>query len=163
VGPLRFRLIERLITPSPARGVITSTERAKYVLCFPYTLCDCGKGKQAMSSNDAIVLQANFADWKKRADDLGKVDPWLYYCLEQFLKPYALDDEETQFGITEGGNDGGTDAFYFLVNQRQLVTDETDLDAKAVSKVRLIFFQIKTSGGIKPTEIEKWLPLTDDF
>lgn len=116
-----------------------------------------------MSSNDAIVLQANFADWKKRADDLGKIDPWLYYCLEQFLKPYALDDEETQFGITEGGNDGGADAFYFLVNQRQAVNDETELDPKSVSRVRLIFFQIKTSGGIKPTEIEKWMPLTDDF
>ncbi|HYS91507.1 MAG TPA: hypothetical protein VEN78_41940, partial [Bradyrhizobium sp.] len=37
------------------------------------------------------------------------------------------------------------------------------LDPKAVSKARLIFFQIKHSGGIKPTEIEKWLPLTEDF
>lgn len=116
-----------------------------------------------MSSNDAIVLQSNFGAWKERADDLGKVDPWLYYCLEQFLKPYALDDEETLFGITEGGGDGGADALYFLVNQRQLVTDETTIDAKSVSKVRLVFFQVKQSGGIKPTEIEKWLQLTEDF
>jgi hypothetical protein len=116
-----------------------------------------------MAKNDAIVLQANFTDWKQRAEDFGTNDPWLYYCLEQFLKPYALDDEETQFGITEGGNDGGTDGIYFLINQRQLVTDETVIDAKSVSKARLIFFQVKTSGGIKPTEIEKWLPFTDDF
>lgn len=116
-----------------------------------------------MAVNDAIVLKANFEEWKRRADDLGEIDPWLYYCLEQFLKPYALDDEETQFGITEGGNDGGVDAIYFLVNQRMLVTEETELDPKTVSKARLIFFQIKTSGGIKPTEIEKWIPLTDDF
>ncbi len=116
-----------------------------------------------MAKNDAIVLQANFADWKLRAEDLGSTDPWLYYCLEQFLKPYALDDEETQFGITEGGNDGGADGIYFIVNQRQLVTDETVIDAKSVSKARLIFFQVKTSGGIKPTEIEKWLTLADDF
>jgi hypothetical protein len=116
-----------------------------------------------MATNDAIVLQANFADWKLRAEGLGATDPWLYYCLEQFLKPYALDDEETQFGITEGGNDGGADGIYFIVNQRQLVTDETVIDAKSVSKARLIFFQVKTSGGIKPTEIEKWLTLADDF
>ena len=116
-----------------------------------------------MSKNDAIVLQANFADWKNRAEDLGGIDPWLYYCLEQFLKPFALDDEETQFGITEGGNDGGADGIYFLVNERILVTDEIDLDPKSVSKARLMIFQIKQSGGIKPTEIDKWLPLTDDF
>lgn len=116
-----------------------------------------------MSKNDAIVLKTNFEEWKRRAEDLGTADPWLYYCLEQFLKPFALDDEETQFGITEGGNDGGADGIYFLVNQRLLVTDETELDPKSVTKVHLLFFQVKTSGGIKPTEIEKWLSLTDDF
>jgi hypothetical protein len=109
-----------------------------------------------MTTNDAIVLQANFAEWKRRADDLGTIDPWLYFCLEQFLKPYALDDEEIQFGITEGGNDGGADGIYFLTNQRQLVTDDINLDPKGVSKARLIFFQIKHGGGIKPTEIDKW-------
>lgn len=116
-----------------------------------------------MGKNDEIVLRTNYAEWKKRADDIGDIDPWLYYCLEQFLKSYALDDEDTQFGITEGGNDGGADAIYFIVNQRQLVTDEIELDSKSVSKVRLTIFQVKTSGGIRPTEIEKWLPLVDDF
>jgi hypothetical protein len=49
----------------------------------------------AMAKNDPIILQANFIDWKQRAEDFGATDPWLYYCPEQFLKPYALDDEET--------------------------------------------------------------------
>jgi hypothetical protein len=31
-----------------------------------------------------------------------------------------LDDEEIESGLTDGGNDGGTDAIYFIVNQRQL-------------------------------------------
>jgi hypothetical protein len=50
-----------------------------------------------MSNNDALILQANFNGWKEAAGNLGEVDPWLYYCLEQFLKPYALDDEEIRF------------------------------------------------------------------
>lgn len=149
-------------------GVITLTEHANPLSCLTTEQLGGmpGRTREAapMSKNDAIVLQANFADWKGRAGDLdAATDPWLYYCLEQFLKPYALDDEETQFGITDGGNDGGADGIYFLVNQRQLVTDETDLEPKSVSNARLIFFQIKHSGGVKPTEIEKWLPLTDDF
>lgn len=116
-----------------------------------------------MSKNDEIVLRANFDDWKNRADGIGNIDPWLYYCLEQFLKPYGLDDEETLAGITEGGNDGGADAIYFIVNHRILVEDDSDIDPKSVSNIRLIFFQVKTGGGMKPTEIDKWLPLTDDF
>lgn len=116
-----------------------------------------------MSKNDAIVLKANFEEWKGGAGDLAGTDPWLYYCLEQFLKPYVLDDDEIRFGITEGGGDGGADGVYILVNQGQLVTDDNNIDTKSVSKVRVIFLQTKHSGGIKPTEIEKWLALTDDF
>jgi hypothetical protein len=65
--------------------------------------------------------------------------------------------------LTDGGNDGGADAIYFLVNQRQLVTEDTVVESKNVAKIRLIFIQCKTSGGFKPTEIEKWLELSSDF
>jgi AIPR protein len=116
-----------------------------------------------MSANDEIVLKANFEDWKQRIADIKGIDPWLYYCVEQFVKPYALDDEEILYGIPDGGNDGGADAIYFLVNQRQLVTEDAVLDAKNVSKIRLIIIQCKHSGGFKPTEIEKWIEFSDDF
>lgn len=115
-----------------------------------------------MASNDAIVLKANFADWKSRADGL-ECDPWLYYCLEQFLKSYAIDDDDLESGITDGGNDGGIDGHYFLVNNRQVINADTHVEPKTASNVRLLFFQIKTSGGMKPTEIEKWLETADDF
>ncbi len=66
-----------------------------------------------MSANDAILLKAHFESWTKRADDLPNIGPSLYYCVEQLVKPYALDDEEIRFGITDGGNDGGADAIFF--------------------------------------------------
>ncbi|OYW57020.1 MAG: hypothetical protein B7Y80_02825 [Hyphomicrobium sp. 32-62-53] len=116
-----------------------------------------------MSKNDVVVLKSNFENWKQRTEELTGVDPWLYYCLEQFLKVFSLDDEEMQFGLTEGGNDGGADGIYIIANQRQLVTEDAELDAGSVSKIRILFFQVKTSGGFKPTEIEKWIQLTDDF
>jgi len=46
-----------------------------------------------MSAYDAIVLKANFEEWKQRTAGITHIDPWLYYCVEQFMKPYALDDE----------------------------------------------------------------------
>jgi hypothetical protein len=117
-----------------------------------------------MGTNDAIVLKASFEDWKRRTDGLDEdIDPWLYYCLEQFLKSYALDDDDVEAGITDGGGDGGIDGYYFLVNNRQPVTADTVLEPKTVTGVHLLFFQVKHSGGIKPTEIEKWLETIDDF
>ena len=115
-----------------------------------------------MSANDAIVLKANFEDWRANAGDLGKIDPWLYYCIEQFMKPYSLDDDEVRVGIIDKGNDGGTDGLYMMVNQGQLLRDD-DFDARYVTKARIVFLQVKHSGGMKPTEIEKWLPWADDF
>jgi hypothetical protein len=116
-----------------------------------------------MSANDVIVLKANFEDWKQRVSNLKGVQPWLYFGVEQFLKPYALDDDEIIYGITDGGNDGGADAIYIIVNQRQPIEEDTEIDPKLVTKIRLIIFQAKESGGFKPTEIDKWIELSDDL
>lgn len=117
-----------------------------------------------MSTNEAIVLKTNFDNWRNRADGLDPaIDPWLYYCLEQHLKSFAIDDDDIEAGITDGGNDGGIDGYYFLVNNRQVVDADSDIDPKLVSSIHLLFFQVKHSGGMKPTEIEKWLETVDDF
>jgi hypothetical protein len=87
-----------------------------------------------MSANDAIVLKANFDEWKQRIADLKGIHPWLYYCVEQFVKPFALDDDEIKYGITDGGNDGGADAIYFFVNQRQPVAEDTILEPKSLTQ-----------------------------
>lgn len=116
-----------------------------------------------MSKNDAIVLKANFEAWKDRLADVSRVDPWLYYCVEQFIKPYTFDDEEISYGITDGAHDGGADAIYFFINQGLLVTEDTVLEPKSVTKIQLLVFQTKASGGFKHTEIQKWIELMDDF
>ncbi|MET4245424.1 AIPR family protein [Bradyrhizobium sp. RT10b] len=117
-----------------------------------------------MATNEAIVLKTNFDNWRNRADGLDpNIDPWLYYCLEQHLKSYAIDDDDLEAGITDGSHDGGIDGYYFLVNNRLIVDADSDLDPKLVSSIHLLFFQVKHSGGMRPTEIEKWLETVDDF
>lgn len=116
-----------------------------------------------MTTNDAIVLKSAFEDWKRRTAELENIDPWLYFCLENYLKSYAIDDDDLENGITEGGGDGGVDGHYFLVNNRQLITEDSEIDPKLATKIRVLFFQVKHSGGMKPTEIEKWLETADDF
>jgi hypothetical protein len=117
-----------------------------------------------MAANDAIVLQANFSQWKaERAAGLTDIDLWLYYAVSQFLKAYELNDEEIQYGITEGGKDGGADGLYFLVNHRILVRDDATIDTKSVTSVRVIIIQVKEYGGFRPTEIDKHIEFANDF
>jgi hypothetical protein len=117
-----------------------------------------------MPTNTEIVLKTNYEEWKKqRIGSYKGRDPWLYYCVSQFLKPYDLNDEELQSGLTDGGNDGGADGIYIFANQRQLVTEDTELDSRNVTKLRVLIFQVKLSGGFKTTEIDKWIPLSEDM
>lgn len=117
-----------------------------------------------MSDNDRIHLDSNFQNWKKeRAEGLKVVDSFLYYCMEQFVKPFGLSDEEILYGITDGPNDGGVDGIYFLVNRGILVFEDTEIESKSTSSVHLIIIQQKSDEGFKPTEINKLTLFTDDL
>lgn len=106
-------------------------------------------GVRQMSQNDLIVLDSNFNNWlKNRAQGLKKVQPWLYYCVEQFVKPFALSDEDIFYGITDGNGDGGVDALYFLINRSQLVQEDTEIDARSV---------VESPSACDSGQIEQWL------
>src|SRR4051812_47155579 len=108
-----------------------------------------------MAANDVIALKANFENWEKqRAAGLIGVKPFEYYCVDQFLKPFGLADDELLSGLVAGGQDGGVDAMYFLVNRR-LVQEDTDLDARGAFKVSLVILQVKENQGFSPIEIDK--------
>lgn len=117
-----------------------------------------------MSANDLIHLESHYKQWLgTRGQGLPKkLEPFNYYCIEQFMKQFDLSDEEILNGITDGGNDGGADAMYFLVN-RDVVWEDTSPDPKTAMTVDLVFFQVKSSQGFQHTEIDKLVFLTDDF
>jgi AIPR protein len=117
-----------------------------------------------MGQNDLFFLKSHFENWLgSRGLGLTEVDPFVYYCIEQFMKPFDPNDEEIEYGITDGPNDGGLDAAYLLFN-RDLVRDDTDIQPDSVMTVHLVMFQIKNKEeGFKPTEVDKFLLLTDDL
>jgi hypothetical protein len=117
-----------------------------------------------MGQNDLIHLESNFKNWSnERAQGLKGVSPFLYYCVEQFLKPFDLSDEEVLYGITDGGMDGGIDAIYILANRGQLVRDDADIDPKTISQVHLLVIQHKSNNGFSPIEINKLFFFLDDL
>ncbi len=110
-----------------------------------------------MSANDIIALEANFKNWEReRADGMpDKVKPWVYYCVDQYLRPFNLSDEETLSGIMDKGDDGGVDAFHFFINGN-LVDSTSIVDEKALNpKVDLVIIQVTARGGFSPLEVNK--------
>src|ERR1700687_4326730 len=116
-----------------------------------------------MGANDVLALNANFAAWQaSRMPGLTGVDPFEYYCVDQFLKQFAVSDDEVLVGLVGGGNDGGADAAYFFVN-RKLVQEDTDLDPKTAFRVNLLVIQVKQTQGFSPNEINKLVFFSDDL
>jgi hypothetical protein len=74
-----------------------------------------------MAANDVLALNANFGTWQKDRipdGDITNGNPFEYYCVDQFLKRFAVSDDELLTGLVGGGQDGGVDALYFFVNRR---------------------------------------------
>ena len=116
-----------------------------------------------MSSNDIIVLNAHYKNWLK-SHAAGIDAPFVYYCAEQFLKPHDPTDEDIQYGITDGPNDGGVDAIYFIADRHEFIRDDTEFDQRKPTKARLLIMQTKESEtGFKMTEINKLLIFSDDL
>lgn len=116
-----------------------------------------------MPANDVIALNANFATWQAdRMPGLSGVDPFEYYCVDQFLKTFAVSDEELRAGLVGGGNDGGADSAHFFVN-RKLIQEDTDLDPKTACKVNVVVMQVKQTQSFSPNEINKLVFFSDDL
>jgi hypothetical protein len=79
-----------------------------------------------MGANEIRALDRTYRDWcARRMVGLSGVDSFEFFCADQFLKQYSMSDAEIISGLVDGGQDGGIDGFYFLLN-RVLVSDNTD-------------------------------------
>jgi hypothetical protein len=123
-----------------------------------------------MSEYDVITLENNYKTWRSdRAGDLlaKKIDPFEYFCVDQFLKLKQLTDEDLEAGMVGQTNDGGADAFLFLANQKPVHDDdesaEEDIRPDDVTGREIIFFQIKEGKGFSGTALDKLNLLTKDL
>ena len=99
-----------------------------------------------MSANDLIALDANYGEWLAgRGQEIEH--PFVYYCVEQFLKPHVPTDEDIEYGITDGSNDGGVDGIYFLIDRDEFIRDDSNTSDRKPIKVSLLIFQVKSGPG----------------
>lgn len=116
-----------------------------------------------MAPNDLIALKSNFETWQKtRGAGLTDIAPFNYYCVENFLKAYPVNDKEIRTGIVDKTMDGGVDAFYLFAN-RKYVFEDTPLDPESEYRVNLVIFQCKEGSGFSPVEMGKFIFFTEDL
>lgn len=108
-----------------------------------------------MAPNDLVALKANFERWREtRGVGLTGINLFNYYCIENFLKPYPVNDKEIRDGAVDATLDGGVDGFYFFAN-RKYVFEDNILDPDVDYNIDLILFQCKEGSGFSPVEVGK--------
>jgi hypothetical protein len=119
-----------------------------------------------MAANDVLSLNLLYEDWCKTRLKDGKaprnLQPFEYFCADQFLKSFSLNDEELMRGMVGDRHDGGVDTFHFFIN-RVLADDSTVVDRRSENDVDVIIMQIRETKGFSPTAIDKMERFTDDL
>jgi hypothetical protein len=121
-----------------------------------------------MSELDIKALDANFEGWRlERAPDLSKSDAFERYCIELIFRDLDPSDDEIDVGWTGGtltgggGDDGGVDGLYFLINRR-FMADEYKMPDDVIA-VELHLIQAKNEAGFSETAISKMQLFIDDL
>ena len=79
-----------------------------------------------MTANDRILLNEILKQQKNLVDPSATASEFFeLFTAEQILKDFDLSYEEIESGIIGGGNDGGVDSMYVLVNG-ELFQEESD-------------------------------------
>jgi hypothetical protein len=128
-------------------------------------LNDLRKGTK-MPPNEVVSLNRLYVDWCRTRLINGKapggIQPFEYFCAEQFLKSYSLNDDELRRGMIGDGDDGGIDSCHCFI-ERVLIDDNTKVDRRGDYVVDLVLMQMRENKGFSPTALEKMDRFTDDL
>jgi hypothetical protein len=97
-----------------------------------------------MARNDVVLLDSLIEKARPRLGATRKVSKILeLFSFEQILKEYDLSYEELETGWVDGGDDGGIDGFFFLVDGRLQIDNNLAAVAKRKPKLELIIISTK--------------------
>ena len=117
-----------------------------------------------MNSNDKIILEQIIdQEHTVRAAASPKSEFFEIFVAEQVLKDYDLGYNEIESGVIGGGNDGGIDSIYVLVNGELA---QEDFDFSTLKKgvvIETVVIQAKLTDGFGETAIEKLTAATEDL
>lgn len=108
-----------------------------------------------MARNDVVILDSLVEKAKGR---LGKAkdDSELFelFVFDQILKDYDLSYEELETGWTDGGDDGGIDGFYVLVDGRIATDDVIEYATRRHPKIDVHIFSVRRTDSFELRPID---------
>jgi hypothetical protein len=78
-----------------------------------------------------------------------------FYCAENILVNYDLDNDEIKAGILDGPRDAGVDSAYVFVNGQLLVEDFDFSSVRSPAELELVLIQSKNQESFKEAAVDK--------
>jgi len=115
-------------------------------------------------TNNQLLLREIIAQEYSNNDQFASDTFFEFFSASQILKDYAFSNEELENGLIGGGNDGGCDAAYVLLNNEIITPDQIgSLDCPKGSSLQLIIIQSKNTLGFGEDAIMKWKAVSDNL
>ena len=107
-----------------------------------------------MSDHDVRLFEAKYNVWKsERATGLSKSKAFERFVVEQVLKDFDLDNDETESGDLGGGDDGGVDAIYLFMSGKLISLDVPPIIPAGPIELHII--QAKEETSFKEVPVTK--------
>lgn len=117
-----------------------------------------------MNTNDKIILEQIIdQQHNERASATPKQEFFEIFVAEQVLKDFDLGYDEIESGIVDGGQDGGIDSIYVLVNGELALEDFDVSPLKKGVVIETVLIQAKLSDGFGESAVEKLAAATEDL
>jgi hypothetical protein len=114
-----------------------------------------------LGHNDQVLLdQILDIERTGRGEGTSVSDFFEQYVAAQLLKDYDISDDELEYGLVGGPNDGGIDAIYTLANGEMVQEDFEPGALKKNVEIDVLIIQAKVSNGFEQTPIDKLIAVT---
>lgn len=113
-----------------------------------------------MAKNDALLVEGIIESYSKGKD---KGEKFELFSIEQILKDYDLSEEELLSGIIDGKDDGGIDGLYYFINNRNIIDDLAQNDARSSIDFTIYIITCKHDESFKMVPINSLATTLDEM
>lgn len=117
-----------------------------------------------LSNNQVLLQECIKQEFEENGGDTSINDYFEFFAASQIYKACNLSDDEIAAGIVGGGNDGGCDSIYILLNGNIVTSDQLDnIVAPRNSTIELLISQSKYTTSFGEDAIMKWKTVSENL
>lgn len=117
-----------------------------------------------LSNNQVLLKECIKQEFEENGVYTTINDYFEFFAASQIYKTHNLSDDEIAAGITGGGNDGGCDSIYILLNGNIVTQDQlSTISAPRGSILELLVSQAKYVTSFKEDAVMKWKTISENL